>query len=566
MLNTIVLFVILTAVFIGTPLVAQQNGEDPAVNSNWLDRIVPSPQADNLDLELEKANALVSIAEQKVTLANMVEELAQQNYLKGMASNLETKKAEIDLAEAKIKLALAVKLKEEIVEQQNKRSLNSKHSKRVVGDTIQDDVNDEEIAKKSPNDVLSELKVNDDDQDLALQLMKLELLINEAEARATQSRLEFSAIEPLRGKTVSELDFKTAEINLGKQMKRLEQLIAIRDEIANRKEKRDPLLDATNKEKSQALLNNAGLQKSDLDDCPMHVVGIYSPQANNRDSTNEVFVTVKGLDKPSIIVVSAYSSTFWRIRFEQPENIKLVIVTGYYTQRTSIDSTSIKIPLIVSSYFNETSTPTPNHPWGYATSWKSEQGWRLAKMLYELTGRTASTFIGMDQARTITIDGKKGSLSVRDAKEPIPGLLTEQEIKENPIPFETDEWNVNRPSADRETENLEDVEQSLKQLILETESKVKSSKSELDELEKEIEELLRNLTDATALDRTKAKALFNKRFELQFENQNLRGELANLKLKLVASQQMKRLQNRDSIIEKEIEEALEKRKTQKSKN
>ena len=84
-------------------------------------------------------------------------------------------------------------------------------------------------------------------------------------------------------------------------------------------------------------------------------------------------------------------------------------------------------------------------------------------MLYELTGRTASTFIGMDQARTITIDGKKGTLSVRDAKEPISGLLTEQEIKENPIPFETDEWNVNRSSADRENANLENVEQPLQQ-------------------------------------------------------------------------------------------------------
>lgn len=450
--NSNLLFTILTIFFTSEPLLAQQNGEDPTVNSNWLDRIVPAPNADNLDLELEKADALVSISQKKVELAIIVEELAQQNFLKGLISNLEVKKAEIDLAEAKIKLELSQKLREEVVAQKKKRNSQSHNPPIAFDDPVQ-----------------------------------------------------------------------------------------------------------------EKFLGNAGLQKSDLDDCPMHVVGIYSPQANKRDSTNEVFVTVKGLDKPSIIVLSAYSSTFWRIRFEQPENIKLVIVTGYYTQRASIDSTSIKTPLIVSSYFDETSTPMPNHPWGYATSWKSEQGWRLANMLYELTGRTASTFIGMDQARTITIDGKKGSLSVRDAKEPIPGLLTEQEIKENPIPFETDEWNVNRPSADRETENLEDVEQSLKQLILETESKVKSSKSELDELEKEIEELLHNLTDATALDRTKAKALFNKRFELQFENQNLRGELANLKLKLVASQQMKRLQNRDSIIEKEIEEAVEKATADKAK-
>jgi hypothetical protein len=458
MRNASVSFIILTTVLINGPLLARQDlarqdGVEPTVNSNWLDRIVPDPNANNFDLELEKADALVSISEQRVKLATLVDELAQQNYLKGQASNLETKKAEIDLAEARIKLELSQKLREEIVDQQKKRKLGSHNPEIAVGDPVQ-----------------------------------------------------------------------------------------------------------------EKLLRNAGLQKSDLNDCSMHVVGIYSPQANNRDSTNEVFVTVKGLDKPSIIVVSAYSATFWRVRFEQPENIKLVIVTGYYAQRASIDSTSIKTPLIVSSYFNETSTPSANNPWGYATSWKSEQGWRLAKMLYELTGRTASTFIGMDQARTITIDGKKGVLSVRDAKEPIPGLLTEQEIKDNPIPFETDEWNVNSSSASKADESLENVEQSLKQLILETESKVKSSKSELDELEKEIEELLRNLTDATALDRTKAKTLFSKRFELQFENQNLRGEIANLKLKLVASQQRKRLQNRDSIIAKEIEEAVEKAKADKSKD
>ena len=434
------------------PVFAQSDDSDQSNNVRWLDRVIPDPKAENLELELEKASALINALQHKMRLSLIANSLTKQEVAKGIAPVLEMEKAKTDLALLETELQLAKTLYHEIEKEKKSRK-----------------------DQQSPN---------------------------------------------------------------------LSRRIDSADSI---------------------LRNKAGLQKSELDNCPMHVVGIYSPQANSRDSTNEVFVTVKGLDKPSIIVLSAYSSTFWRIRFEQPENIKLVIVTGYYTQRTSIDSTSIKIPLIVSSYFNETSTPTPNHPWGYATSWKSEQGWRLANMLYELTGRTASTFIGIDQARTITIDGKKGSLSVRDAKEPIPGLLTEQEIKENPIPFETDEWDVNRPSADRETENLEDVEQSLKQLILETESKVKSSKSELDELEKEIEELLRNLTDATALDRTKAKALFNKRFELQFENQNLRGELANLKLKLVASQQMKRLQNRDSIIEKEIEEAVAKATADKAK-
>ena len=452
MRNTSILSLMLTAVLTSGPLLARQDGVEPSVNSNWLDRIVPDPNADNLDLELEKADALVSISEQKVKLAIIVDELAQQNYLKGLTSNLEAKKAEIDLAEAKIKLELSQKLREEIVAQQKKRKLESHNPKIAVGAPIQ-----------------------------------------------------------------------------------------------------------------EKLLRNAGLQKSDLDDCPMHVVGIYSSQANNRDSTNEVFVTVKGFDKPSIIVLSAYNATFWRIRFEQPEKIKLVIVTGYYAQRASIDSPSLKIPLIVSSYFNETSTPSANNPWGYATSWKSEQGWRLANMLYELTGRTASTFIGMDQARTITIDGKKGTLSVRDAKEPIPGLLTEQEIKENPITFETNWLDDDSSAAAREKASLEDVEHSLEQLILETETKVKSTKSAIDDLENEIEKLLRDVTDAAALDRTKAKALFNKRFELQFENQNLRGELANLKLRLIASQQMKRLQNRDNIIEQEIDEALEKSKSDKSK-
>jgi hypothetical protein len=532
----------------------------------------------------------------------------------------------------------------------------------------QSDIADQGDAWNDRYGVLRDLLGDDKNPNMKLALKQMELLINEAEAQATQSRLDFTAMQKVRGRTVSELEFKKAEEKLGYDMKRLQQLIELRDVIEKQKEMRDSLLAQSNeldlsngtswlervipdpnadnldfelekaialidsmehkkrlslillrtaeesfakaavgslevekaktdvalidrelqfartlcdeikKQKklrkpqatsttinrsdsaSLSLMNSLGLQKSDLNDCSMHVVGIYSPQASNRDSTNEVFVTVKGLDKPSIIVLSAYSSTFWRVRFEQPENIKLVIVTGYYAQRASIDSNSLKIPLVVSSYFNETSTPSANNPWGYATSWKSEQGWRLANMLYELTGRTASTFIGMDHARTITIDGKKGVLSVRDAKEPIPGLLTEQEIKENPIPFETDEWNVNRSSADRENANLEEVEQSLKQLILETESKVKSSKSAFDDLENEIEKLLRDVTDAAALDRTKAKALFNKRFELQVENQNLRGEIAKLKLKLIASQQRKRLQNRDSIIEQEIDEALEKAK------
>jgi hypothetical protein len=434
------------------PVFAQSDDSDQSNHVRWLDRVIPDPKAENLELELEKASALINALQHKMRLSLIANSLTQEEVAKGIAPVLEMEKAKTDLALLETELQLAKTLYHEIEKEKKSRK-----------------------AQQSPD--------------------------------------------------------------LGRRIDSAESI----------------------------LRNKAGLQKSDLDNCSMHVVGIYSPQANNRDSNNEVFVTVKGLDKPSIIVVSAYSATFWRVRFEQPENIKLVIVTGYYAQRASIDSNSSKTPLIVSSYFNETSTPTPNNPWGYATSWKSEQGWRLAKMLYELTGRTASTFIGMDQARTITIDGKKGALSVRDAKEPIPGLLTEQEIKDNPIPFETDEWNVNSSSASKADESLENVEQSLKQLILETESKVKSSKSELDELEKEIEELLRNLTDAAALDRSKAKALFNKRFEVQVENQNLRGELANLKLKLVASQQMKRLQNRDNIIEQEIDEAIEKATSDKAK-
>lgn len=66
---------------------------------------------------------------------------------------------------------------------------------------------------------------------------------------------------------------------------------------------------------------------------------------------------------------------------------------------------------------------------------------------------------------------------------------------------------------DRENTNLEDVEQSLKQLILETESKVKLSKSELDELEKDIEKLMHDAIDVTALDRTKATSSYPSAFD-----------------------------------------------------
>jgi hypothetical protein len=434
------------------PVFAQSDDADQSNNVRWLDRVIPDPKAENLELELEKASALINALQHKMRLSLIANSLTKEEVAKGIAPVLEMEKAKTDLALLETELQLAKTIYHEIEKEKKSRE-----------------------AQQSPD---------------------LSRRIDSAES---------------------------------------------------------------------ILRNKAGLQKSDLDNCPMHVVGIYSSQVNNRDSANEVFVTVKGLDKPSIIVLSAYNATFWRIRFEQPENIKLVIVTGYYAQRASIDSTSLKSPLIVSSYFNETSTPSANNLWGYATSWKSEQGWRLANMLYELTGRTASTFIGMDHARTITVDGKRGALSVRDAKEPISGLLTEQEIKDNPISFETDELTVNRSPIHRESTSLENVEQSLKQLILETESKVKSTKSELDDLENEIEKLLRDVIDAAAPDRTKAKALFNKRFDLQVENQNLRGELAQLKLQLIASQKMKRVQNRDAIIEQEIDEALEKRKTQKSK-
>ena len=180
-------------------------------------------------------------------------------------------------------------------------------------------------------------------------------------------------------------------------------------------------------------LEPTGLSKEDLKDCELHIIGLY--RASREDNDDQIYVDIKPTGKPIVAVVSAYSEALWRIRMDSKANVKLVIVAGYFAQdATLIDS---DVPMINLTYFQSDREPrnVSRGPWAYAYSWNTDEGRKMARMLYDLTGLTASTFQGIESARYMVIDGKRGKLTNRQAKEPIPGLLTEAERQAEPVRF-----------------------------------------------------------------------------------------------------------------------------------
>ena len=146
------------------------------------------------------------------------------------------------------------------------------------------------------------------------------------------------------------------------------------------------------------------LPQQELQDCDVHVVGIYEPKDHSKD--DRVYVKVAKLERPAVIVLTSYFETQWNVEILDPESVRQVIVSGYFKQsaKTNSDAT----PTEIISYFPKAEKSKGDYFWSY--SWHTQRGRELRQRVKELTGLDVTTFQGEYAQSHFEIDGQRGQI------------------------------------------------------------------------------------------------------------------------------------------------------------
>ncbi|MEM9367731.1 MAG: hypothetical protein AAGD07_17200 [Planctomycetota bacterium] len=483
---------------------------------------------------------------------------------------LEVKQAELEADEAQTLLQLA----QQSIAQLAKRVQASKQAKPRVQIDVQP--SPELLATRPPS------RVNLDAEDAAAELERARLLAAGLEARLTmldsirktkeetQSRIQElyeTGMTPKSQVDAAELavieaklatnDAKTQLSVIQAAAKRLTERIANKNKESDASKVRPSSQNASRfpsvEPPKPDPLAAVSLSKNDLADCELHVVGVY--QASREDNDDQIYVDVKPTGNPMVVVVSAYSEALWRIRIDPEANVKLVIVAGYFAQVATVIESDV--PMITLTYFQQ-DDKVDREPWAYAVAWNTDEGRKMARMLHDITGLTASTFQGMESARYLILDGKRGKLTNRQAKEPIPGLLSDAEKRAEPVQFpeiEPDEVGQrSRPSifeVDFE-ESVEATNLGLNQLT----DGINEISQRLDSLESELVLLTKagvtGKGEVPDQAKAKIKALLQKQFDLEQEKTEARVNASILKIQLVKLHRAFRERRRDEILQQRL--------------
>ncbi|MEM6473631.1 MAG: hypothetical protein AAF802_29000 [Planctomycetota bacterium] len=379
-----------------------------------------------------------------------------------------------------------------------------------------------------------------------------ELLALRAKLETEKAKLQ-EVIGARRSKEV-ELDNILREVDLTRERAMVAVELAKTEMDAVQKRIVEMRAKQVQKNKSVDLLAGTGLTKEELAGCKMHVAGVYQPSGSRQNDNIYVDVTV---DEPSVIVVSSYMEAFWRMRLRNPGAIKLIIVTGYFAQKASFQSAGQRvddIPILNLTYFNKDQSPNRNGKYAYAYAWQTAEGRELAQLLYEVTGLTASTFQGSDgQGRgQVVLDGKKGTLSNRESKEPIAGLLTEAELAAEPVEFPDFESSADNGTSEQanKANAIESRQEMINKQLEEVRQKLKLTVERSKVVAAELgenwdEDLKGNL-----------ETVVEEVFQLEQIERALRVELAKVKLAAVDQRRVAREANAKAIKARMMKELL----------
>ncbi|MEM0927019.1 MAG: hypothetical protein AAGJ83_13340, partial [Planctomycetota bacterium] len=215
------------------------------------------------------------------------------------------------------------------------------------------------------------------------------------------------------------------------------------------------------------------------------------------------------------------------------------------------------IPVIKLTYFQDDQTPNRAGKHAYAYAWSTAEGRDLARLLYDVTGLTATTFQGGNGVGQILVDGKKGELSNRESKEPIAGLLTDAELAAEPVEFPDFAETIATNTQLIETQKWTD-------LVAAGDIQAAALGARLTDLRKELKELIAASKSIAAevgdepsdAELTKLRQILEQRFSAEQAERKLRVELARLKLELVDLRRKSRQTNSKAIIDRMLKELL----------
>ncbi len=145
------------------------------------------------------------------------------------------------------------------------------------------------------------------------------------------------------------------------------------------------------------------LSPTRLENCQMHVVGVYRPAKHGED--DRVFVDVKSTGKPMVVVLTGYFGVQWSLKVDPSADIRQVIVPGYFEH--TVSGLPDDTPMEMITYFPKKENSREDYFWAYA--WHSNQCQKLRQRLTEMTSLKISTFQGEYSGSEFTIDGRLGN-------------------------------------------------------------------------------------------------------------------------------------------------------------
>ncbi len=151
------------------------------------------------------------------------------------------------------------------------------------------------------------------------------------------------------------------------------------------------------------------------EDTEVHVVGCYG--TTNRGS---VTVKVAKTGKPQVVVLTSYFSSDWNLEVAPDADVRAVVLSGYFNQQFS-NVAPRNIPTRTLTYFpiwddiTQQEKQDRHSQCFYVWSPLSKDFGKMQSVIEGVTGRSITTFQGIYDAKSFSIDGTRGAEEARVA-------------------------------------------------------------------------------------------------------------------------------------------------------
>ncbi len=234
------------------------------------------------------------------------------------------------------------------------------------------------------------------------------------------------------------------------------------------------------------------LPQTQLEDCRVHVVGIYRPQGGSQD--DRVAVQVKPTGHSMAVVLCSYFGSQWNLSIDEKADVKQIILSGWFPSSLVFKDPESNIPVRQIFGSANAGTPDPNYFWAYG--WHSAEGRKVRDVVKTLVGRDIDTFQGSYEGNPFVIDGKLGAI-------PTEKVL---EVDQNAGKSAAQPKGPNTNKSNEHDRNL--VEKHVRQLFdLETEDKRDRIASVEDDLARIKEKFAKRLQNRDQIIRQRVDAL-----------------------------------------------------------